>query len=161
MADERMYGTVDGARWFRVPSDRTIAAGDLEVRDLLGRARRWSAAELAPYEVPAAAVKDLTRRELVGWLAKAEGGIASLRAAMDQQEPGKGASLAGLQSIVGTIGERLRAPGDPAKPAAEVSDLKDRLEGFLRTAASDPSKVDALRQVAADLQAAADRLKSR
>lgn len=160
MAEQRMYATTDGARWFRVPTDREIPPGDLEVKDLLGRTRRWSADALAPFAVPAAQVRDLTRQELVGWLAKAEGGIASLRAAMDEKAPGKGDGLSGLQTILGTIGERLRAPGEPRTAAAPV-DLKARLEEFLKTAADDPSKVDTLRQVAADLEAAAKRLKER
>jgi hypothetical protein len=160
MAEQRMYAATDGTRWFRVPTDREIPLGELEVKDLLGRTRRWSAEALAPYAVPAAQVRDLTRQELVGWLAKAEGGIASLRAAMDEKEPGKGDALNGLQTILGTIGDRLRAPGEP-RPGTAPVDLRAKLEEFLKTAADDPSRVETLRQVAADLEAAAERMKKR
>lgn len=158
MSERRMYASTDGKRFFHVPSDVGIADGDLEVKDLLGRVRRWSAEGLAPFEVERASATDLTRQELVAWLHKAEVGLASLRKTMDEKQPGSGAKLAALQQIVGTIGGRLRAR-DAAKAPIDPIDLRARLEGFLRAAADDPTQVEKLRRAADDLEAAARRLR--
>lgn len=156
-----IWASEDGSGWFLVPDDAALQEGDHPIRDLLGRVRRVQRQALAPFEVESQAARELARREIVGWLGKLQANVGSVARHLEEKSKGSGQSLQTLQQIVGGIVNRLAKPGEiPPKTASEPVDLVGRLEALAQTIASDPERIEGLRKAAADLEAAAERLKA-
>jgi hypothetical protein len=166
-AQRSVYATLDGERWFSLPSAVATVAEDVEgveVRGMLGQRRRLDPALAAAHEVTPEAGRELARIELLGLLGTAGRGLGALSGLLASR--GKDpAALAPLHKVVGAVEQALRAPSEPpgAARAADLGDpqeaLRERFEAWARRALEDPGEIERLRGMATDLQAAAEALK--
>ncbi|MEZ4234744.1 MAG: hypothetical protein R3F59_00985 [Myxococcota bacterium] len=165
-ADERaVFASLDGSRWFHLPPSLAGVAqdeGGLQVRGMLGQLRRLDPQMVAAYEVTEAQGKELARAELLGLLGSASRGLQAVGGLLASQ--GKDpAALAPVHKVVDAVSDALRQPSDPP-PAARApvtgAELQARFEAWVKRATDDPRELDRLRQVASDLQGAAEQLKA-
>lgn len=139
-----LYATDDQTRFFLVPDDATLPAGDLVVRSLTGRKRSVDPTVLDVYEVPEEEAKRLVAEQVREMGAKVRGVLGAVgKALMEAPRLDPADVAAREQRVADNLKLGRDELSDPDKLAGAVSAL---VKGVLSTAAAavnDPAVAEA------------------
>lgn len=186
MSGRTLYADSERARFFHVPDDVTLPAGDVALSSLTGRTVRTTAEAVAPYEVDEDAAQRIVAQRLEAFgdgMRQVMGSAAAALAGLKPDTPPGprsafrdpstvGVALEGvLKDVLGAVRD-LEA--DPASVEARMKVLADAvrakdpeaakdleaLPDTLRDLIADPQVLGALDEAASDLRNAAAELRA-
>jgi hypothetical protein len=136
MADRTLYASTDRKRFFHVPDDAKLPAGDLVVRSLTGKKLEVDPIVLGVYEVPEAEAMVLAQGILGGFAEKLRAVAVSAGKALNAPPRRDPEAVAAREAREARVAESLRISRETLKgdPAAVGEALKATLAGLLATA---------------------------